>query len=317
MTTTIITDILGRLRAPFPESQISWKVGRKAEGNLGQALPYIDNRLVQNLLDEALGAQNWSNTYQEVVAGNRLIAVRCKISLKLDGEWVSKEDGAPLGDGDLAVKGVYSDAMKRAVVQWGIGRYLYAFNPPWIQLDDAGRLSRIPSLDEGMGTVEERKAKTAANEAAATTKTSAPAAVATEVTVEHKDKPAAVKAEPVPAQPSPQQEVLAPQAEVAATLQPKDNGAKPEQPQANAAPAATPAPAASAAVGSEGRKPTEADIVNPCSTFIELKGKIAKMPLVMLRNYINGPKGKEKLSGVERTVLLGLVDEAERATATA
>ncbi|MFN2991986.1 Rad52/Rad22 family DNA repair protein, partial [Escherichia coli] len=43
---------------------------------------------------------------------------------KVDGEWITKWDASENTQVE-AVKGGRSSAMKRAAVQWGIGRYLY------------------------------------------------------------------------------------------------------------------------------------------------------------------------------------------------
>lgn len=48
--------------------------------------------------------------------------VECGISIKIDGEWITKWDAAENTQVE-AVKGGRSGAMKRAAVQWGIGRY--------------------------------------------------------------------------------------------------------------------------------------------------------------------------------------------------
>lgn len=307
--------ILGRLKAPFNESQISWKAGRK-ENDQAQALPYIDNRFVQNLLDEVVGPENWVNSYHEVIGGNRLIAVRCKISIRLDGEWISKEDGAPLGDGDLAVKGVYSDAMKRAAVQWGIGRYLYEFVPPWIPLDTDGQLTRIPTLSEGMGSLEDRNAakvaNIAANATAKATALSASAAAGAPATAGAQDNPVKqdVKGESAKVVETQASEAYKQVADPVVQSSSAENVST----QVRAEPKAE---TASTETAVQSKAANESDIASPSATFVEMKEKIAKMPLQMLRNYINGPKGKEKLVELERKVLLALIDERENAQSTA
>ncbi|MBT8161430.1 MULTISPECIES: Rad52/Rad22 family DNA repair protein [Arthrobacter] len=112
------------LRAPFEPSDIDWRVQRSGiKDNKGwvQATAYIDNRAVQNRLDDVCGAENWKNEYKPGPAGG----VIAGISIKLNGEWITKWDGADNTDVE-AVKGGLSDSMKRAAVQWGIGRYLYS-----------------------------------------------------------------------------------------------------------------------------------------------------------------------------------------------
>jgi len=139
--------IFERLRAPFPVESVQWRVGaRSSDKKRGQALPYLTARDVQERLDEVVGPENWKNELLAAPNGN---GVMCVISLKVAGEWVSKADiaqqddisGAEHGTDkadkklEIAVKGAASDAFKRAAVLWGIGRYLYAIEAPWCNLE--------------------------------------------------------------------------------------------------------------------------------------------------------------------------------------
>lgn len=72
-------------------------------------------------LDEVCGKAGWRNEYRDIPDGG---GVECGISIKVDGEWITKWDAAENTQVE-AVKGGRSGAMKRAAVQWGIGRYLY------------------------------------------------------------------------------------------------------------------------------------------------------------------------------------------------
>ncbi len=69
-------------------------------------------------LDEVFGCEKWSDEYQVLEIG-----VTCKLSVKLNGEFITKEDAAPFTSIE-ALKGSFSDALKRAAVKFGIGRYL-------------------------------------------------------------------------------------------------------------------------------------------------------------------------------------------------
>lgn len=90
------------------------------------ALAYIDARDVMERLDAVCGPANWQDRYE--FHGARTV---CYLSIRIDGEWITKADGA--GDSDVeAEKGAISDALKRAAVKWGIGRYLYALDAPWV-----------------------------------------------------------------------------------------------------------------------------------------------------------------------------------------
>jgi len=90
---------------------------RKGPG--GKELVYITARHVMDRLDKVAGPPKWATTYHEVMG-----RVVCNLSVYIDGNWITKSDGAD----DTSIegaKGALSDALKRAAVQWGIGRYLY------------------------------------------------------------------------------------------------------------------------------------------------------------------------------------------------
>lgn len=133
-----MTDMFVALRAPFPADRVSWRIGPTTQDkSRGVALAYIDARDVMDRLDEVCGPAGWSNRYSH--ANGKTV---CDIAIKCDGEWVSKADGA--GDTDHeAEKGALSDAFKRAAVRWGIARYLYDVESPWVAIEQAGRSYKI------------------------------------------------------------------------------------------------------------------------------------------------------------------------------
>lgn len=127
-----------RLSAPFYASEIEWRIGA-TNGNKtsGIALPYITNRAIQNRLDEVCGVFGWKNEF--IVNDKSKI---CGISIKVGNEWLTKYDGAD--DTNIeATKGGISNAMKRAAVQWGIGRYLYKLPTFWVAIEQAGKSYKI------------------------------------------------------------------------------------------------------------------------------------------------------------------------------
>lgn len=84
-------------------------------------LLYQDARCGMDILDETLGSDRWQKEYYEV-KGN----VYCRVGIKTDsGEWIWKSDCGIESNVD-AQKGEASDAFKRAVVNFGIGRELYS-----------------------------------------------------------------------------------------------------------------------------------------------------------------------------------------------
>ncbi len=126
------------LKKPFDPKRISWRVGSTtADKRRGMALAYCDSRDVQDRLDEVCGPEGWQCRY--ALLGKTTI---CEIGIKIGDEWVWKADGA--GDTDFeAEKGALSDAFKRSAVKWGIGRYLYDVDAPWVEIEPAGKSFKI------------------------------------------------------------------------------------------------------------------------------------------------------------------------------
>ncbi|WP_160665104.1 Rad52/Rad22 family DNA repair protein [Pseudarthrobacter sp. ATCC 49987] len=120
----VATFDLKALRAPFKPEDIEWRVQRsgvKGQSGWVQVIAYIDNRAVQNRLDDVVGPENWRDQFDTSPNGGIL----CGLSIRVNGEWITKWDGADNSDIE-PIKGGLSNAMKRAAVQWGIGRYLYS-----------------------------------------------------------------------------------------------------------------------------------------------------------------------------------------------
>lgn len=133
---------LEKLSAPFDPKKISWRVGSTTKDKTkGMALAYIDARDVMERLDSVCGIGGWQCSYPH--ADKKTI---CEISIFIDGQWISKADGA--GDSDIeAEKGAISDAFKRAAVKWGVGRYLYDLDSPWVELEARGNSFAIPKRE--------------------------------------------------------------------------------------------------------------------------------------------------------------------------
>lgn len=132
---------LAALKHPFSANQIEWRIGqagKKGDGSpWAKVLAYITNRAVMDRLDEVCGPENWKNEYKEWRVGDKH-GVLCGISIRINGEWVTKWDGAENTDIE-SIKGGISDSMKRAAVQWGIGRYLYDLDEGWARISDNGK----------------------------------------------------------------------------------------------------------------------------------------------------------------------------------
>ncbi|WP_345985297.1 Rad52/Rad22 family DNA repair protein [Sulfurimonas sp. HSL-1656] len=132
------------LKQPFSANDLEWRV--QASGKAGdriwcRVIAYVTNRAIQTRLDSVFGIFGWQNEYKP---SPNMAGTICGISVNVDGKWVTKWDGAE----DTAIestKGGLSGSMKRAAVQWGIGRYLYdvdAEYAPVITVDDFKKLQR-------------------------------------------------------------------------------------------------------------------------------------------------------------------------------
>lgn len=124
---------LYRLSLPFPRASVHWRVQGKPYERDGRfsamALAYLDARDVMDRLDDVCGQDRWQSQFDETPKGR--IICRLSIDTTGNGDWVTKSDGA--GDTDVeGEKGALSDALKRAAVSWGIGRYLYRLDSPWV-----------------------------------------------------------------------------------------------------------------------------------------------------------------------------------------
>lgn len=133
---------LADLKKPFKEADLEWRVGRSGIGKSGpwaKVLVYVTNRAIQDRLDEVCGPGNWENEFTKGPDGG----VVCGIGIRVQtGEgayhhaW--KYDGAENSEIE-SIKGGLSNAMKRAAVQWGIGRYLYDIHELWADITQNGR----------------------------------------------------------------------------------------------------------------------------------------------------------------------------------
>ena len=147
------SQIQAALRKPFAPEDLEWRLQQTFEEKMrGIAVPYVTNRAIQNRLDEAVGPENWYNDYKPWHGAGKKEAQLCGIAIYFEGRgFITKWDGAE--DSDIEpVKGGLSDSMKRAAVQWGIGRVLYNMDTVWVNIEKRGKThvikeSERPILD--------------------------------------------------------------------------------------------------------------------------------------------------------------------------
>lgn len=133
---------LSGLKKPFPPESVSFRIGsRTGDKTKGIGLAYIDARDVMDRLDAVCGPHYWQDRYE--FHGSKTV---CYLSIRIGDEWITKADGA--GDSDVeAEKGAISDALKRAAVKWGIGRYLYDMPNLWVPLEAEGKRFSKEAMD--------------------------------------------------------------------------------------------------------------------------------------------------------------------------
>lgn len=142
---------LPRLASPFAASDVEWKPGATTRDKTkGLAMAYLSSRVVQQRFDEVCGPADWRNEFREGPGGGVLCGISVRVERErpdgtTEAEWVTKWDGADNSQVE-AVKGGLSGAMKRAAVQWGVGRYLYDLPATWVRLDDRGRFAEEPRI---------------------------------------------------------------------------------------------------------------------------------------------------------------------------
>lgn len=120
-------ELLDALKAPFPAESIEWRAQHADAGKDGKPyaslLAYIDARAIYDRLDAVCGPEGWWNQPPQYSGSGKGVNQGITVVMPEGGE-VTKWDGADETSIE-AVKGGLSNAMKRAAVLWGIGRYLY------------------------------------------------------------------------------------------------------------------------------------------------------------------------------------------------
>lgn len=133
---------LRKLADYFEPDDIGWKpIAVSKKTGKGLAAAYVTNRAIMDRLDDVCGPENWKNEYRPGPDGG----VICGLSVRVGDEWVTKWDGSQNTDVE-AVKGGLSTSMRRAAVQWGIGRYLYRLGTQWVPVDERGQFKKPPSI---------------------------------------------------------------------------------------------------------------------------------------------------------------------------
>src|SRR5260221_5019151 len=149
------TEQLTALAAPFPADDVNWRPAGKGGANTrAQVVAYVDARAVQDRLDAVLGPLGWAFDWQPVHVDDKGDVTIAKGTLTVEG--VSKSDVGTASTYEPS-KSAVSDALKRAAVLWGVGRYLYELAPATVTLDAQGRIP-VPTLAQLRAALTRRSA---------------------------------------------------------------------------------------------------------------------------------------------------------------
>jgi hypothetical protein len=162
-----IDAVAGALAAQFDPSEVKWKP-QTVKDNRALVICFVDARVIQDRLDDVLGVMGWQDSYECLPDG----AVVCRLRIRVGDEWITKEDvggqSEQPDEGDRR-KAAFSDALKRAAVKFGIGRYLYRLKPQWVDYDPQKRqvvgTPRLPAPAQPAPKKEQAAAPTAGEDA--------------------------------------------------------------------------------------------------------------------------------------------------------
>lgn len=135
--------IFEQLREPM---EYRWRVQSYSKSSpTASCVAYIDARDVQNLLDRVVGPENWQSDFYSV--NNTML---CKLSIRVNGEWISKSDAGSESNIEKE-KGQVSDCLKRAAVNFGIGRFLYEIPIKFVRTNEPKTDKNFPYAIDDKG----------------------------------------------------------------------------------------------------------------------------------------------------------------------
>lgn len=139
--------LLQQLKAPFDPKFVKVRPGAiTKDGTKAIALFYIDSREVMKRLDDVVGVGNWCTKSR--MEENEVF---CDLYIRmpeqpLDPSVFPFQSDVGERSRTSPIKGATSDALKRAAVRWGIGRYLYYIPNKYYKLDQYKRFAEKPVL---------------------------------------------------------------------------------------------------------------------------------------------------------------------------
>lgn len=143
-----VQEALDLLTAPWHPDDIKIKVqGRNKDRSKGFIVPYVEGNAIRERLDAAVGFQNWTAIYTPILSETP--SVKCRLSLALSGADKKGPEGLEITKENIGTgedhKNACTDSLKRAAMEFGIGRYLWECPQVWINLDDRGFIPDEPA----------------------------------------------------------------------------------------------------------------------------------------------------------------------------
>jgi hypothetical protein len=133
------THLHAELSQPFADSEIRYRAGAtNRDKTKAQALPYVDPRAYEDRLNEIVPG-SWEVMF-EPWGEHRII---CRLTIhgvtrSSTGEATDSPDG-------IAGTSAEAQAFKRACAKFGLGRYLYALTPQWVEYDSTRKTVVAPA----------------------------------------------------------------------------------------------------------------------------------------------------------------------------
>jgi len=154
-----ISRLLAELEVPFPPHQVQWRLTNTSnDKRRGQIVAYADPRAYTDRLNALFSPQGWTRNYRvetmnnitRVKKGEAIVSgkvlVTCTVTITGLGE--HSGTGEEWADDDNGMTSADAQAFKRACSCFGLGRYFYHFQAPWVDLDEHRQPRRLPPLPD-------------------------------------------------------------------------------------------------------------------------------------------------------------------------
>jgi hypothetical protein len=142
-----VSDLLAQLQEPTPfrvkPGEVRFFPSGKGGTYKARALPYIDRVTVLARLNEVLG-EGWRSDFQVIDTVAKV--VQCRLEIRTPEGWIGRADiGGPGEPGESPTtewKSAATDALKRAAVQFGLGRFLSGIEV-WVPCEGKNKRSPV------------------------------------------------------------------------------------------------------------------------------------------------------------------------------